>query len=122
MVSRIWPALPDSQLLFRIHRNASSRHAKTGVPKLKAFFRREVELGLSLFLSREAALLSGLDVSGGMCSVTVGQVRSCPSGVALIQDAEDHAEVRNVPLKGDDEPRALEIADYFVRVAVDVPL
>jgi hypothetical protein len=122
MISRIWSPLPDQQLLFRVHRNASSRNPKTGKAKPKAFFRREGELGLSVFLSREAALLSGMDVTGGMCSVSVRHVRHCRLGVALIQDREDHAELRNVPLRLEDEQRALDIANYLAEIADDVPV
>lgn len=121
MVSQIWPILPDGQLLFRVHRNESSRNSKTGKPKPKTFYRRESEFGLSVFLSREAALLSGLDVAG-LCSFTKGDLFKCPHPLVLIQDAPDHAQIFGVPLKTEDQQKMLDIADYLVRVSEDVPL
>ena len=122
---RIWPPLPSTQRLFRVHRNASSRNPKTGKPKPKTFYRRKTELGLSVFLSKEAALLAGLDVAG-LCTFTVEQIYNCPQGLVLVQESVDHAEIRAVPLIADDSPedtqRALDIADYLGTVAEDVPI
>ena len=82
-------------------------------------------MGLSVFLSKEAALLAGLDVAG-LCTFTAEQVHNCPYGLVLVQESIDHAEIRAVPLIADDNPedtqRALDIADYLVAVAEDVPL
>jgi hypothetical protein len=119
VITRIWPCLSSTQQLFRVHRNDSSRNPKTGKPKLKTFFVRANEVGLSVYLSKEAALLCGLDVAG-ICTVTAGQVYSFD--LALIRDTKDHAEIRPVPQRTDDERRALDIADYLVRVAEDVPI
>jgi hypothetical protein len=75
-----------------------------------------------VFLSKEAAQLSGLDLSGGICALTLGEMRACPDELTLVQDSADHAEIRGVPLKSEDEGRALGIADYLVRIAADIPL
>jgi hypothetical protein len=121
VVSQIWPALPDDQLLFRAHRNESSRNSKTGKPKPKTFFRRATEFGLSVYFSRESALLSGLDIAG-LCCFRKADLLSSPHPLALIQDASDHAQILGVPLKSEDEQKMLDIADHLVRLSEDVPL
>ncbi|MGA2592520.1 MAG: hypothetical protein ABSH32_21630 [Bryobacteraceae bacterium] len=76
---------------------------------------------MSVFLSIESVLLAGLDVAG-ICMLTAGHVYDCPYGLTLVQDSEDHAEIMGVPLRAEDEKRAMDIADYLVKVAEDVPL
>jgi hypothetical protein len=120
VVSRIWQPLSPTKSLFRAYRNESARNSKTGKPKLKAFFRREHELGLSVFLSKEAALLA-LNAAG-LCTFLVADVHSCPYGLTLVQESEDHVEIRAVPFRAEDEKRAMDIADYLVSVSIDVPL
>jgi hypothetical protein len=78
-------------------------------------------LGLSVFLSKEASLLSGLEVAG-LCTFTAEDVTKCPYGLVLIRDTQDHAEIRGVPLKDENLQRALDIADYLVEVATDLPM
>jgi hypothetical protein len=66
-------------------------------------------------------MLSGLNIAG-ICMFTAEHVYKCPYGLALSQDSEDHAEITGVPLKDEDEQRALDIAVYLVEISVDVPL
>lgn len=71
-------------------------------------------------MSKEALLLS-LDAAG-VCTFSVADVYNCPYGLALVRQNEDHVEIRGVPLRAEDEKRALDIADYLVGVSTDLPL
>jgi hypothetical protein len=62
-----------------------------------------------------------MDIAG-ICMFTAEHVYNCPHGLVLSQDSEGHAEITGVPLKDEDEQRALDIAVYLVGVSVDVPL
>lgn len=60
-----------------------------------------------------------------MCRLIVGDIVDCPDPLYLIQDAIDHAEIRGVPTRDEDQEKALRIAKYLARIAEhcgDTPL
>jgi len=53
---------------------------------------------------------------------TAEHVYNCPYGLTLAQDSQDHADIMGVPLMTEDQQRAIDIADYLVKVSEDVPI
>jgi hypothetical protein len=74
----------------------------------------------------ESVLLAAMNNIAGVCTFTAEHVYNCPYGLTLVQDSQDHAEIMGVPQLKDASPedtrRALDIADYLVAVAQDVPI
>jgi hypothetical protein len=55
----------------------------------------------------------------------VGIVRKCPAEnpfLDVVQDKVDHANITGVPLMDEDAEKALMIARYLARMAVDHPI
>ncbi len=53
----------------------------------------------------------------GMCLLVVEDVRNSPDPLYLIQDRADHAEIRGVPTRQENQETALRIAKYLARIA-----
>jgi hypothetical protein len=54
-----------------------------------------------------------------MCRLIVRDIVDCPDPLRVVQDAVDHAEIRGVPTRDEDQERALRIAKYLARIAED---
>jgi hypothetical protein len=52
-----------------------------------------------------------------MCRLIVRDIADCPDPLLVIRDAIDHAEIRGIPTRDEDQERALRIAKYLARVA-----
>jgi hypothetical protein len=94
----------------------------------KLFYRKEGEEGLSVSLSK-AGLIAAYPGAAGMCQLLVGSeampgvgVLGCPDPLSVFQDASDHAEIRGVPTRQEDQEKALRTAKYLARIAEDLPL
>ncbi len=95
----------------------------------KTFYRKPEEVGLSIGLSSQG-LLSRYPGAAGMCTLTVGDPKTPGVGILgspldplfIVQDEPDHAEIRGVPTRSEDQERALRIARYLVRIAEHVSL
>src|ERR1700719_2276673 len=124
----VWPPLPPGAIVYRAYPFLDSLNTKTGKPQAKLFYRKQDETGLSVALST-VALLDRYPNAAGMCQLVVGSITSpgigvlgCPDPLSVIQDDVDHAEIRGVPTRGEDQQTALRIAKYLARVADNLPL
>ncbi len=83
--------------------------------KVKLFFRRADETGLSVGLTAQRAVR---DIRPeGLFSIRVGDIRSCEDPLHLAQDEVEHAEIQGMPIYQQDEGLALRIAGHLARHA-----
>jgi hypothetical protein len=88
------------------------------MPKL--FYRKARETGLSVGLSPAGTLLR-YPGAAGMCRLIIRDIVDCPDPLRVVQDAVDHAEIRGVPTRDEDQETALRIAKYLARIAENCP-
>jgi hypothetical protein len=122
-----WPALDPDATVYRAYPFPDSLNPKTGKPVPKLFYRKADELGLSIGLSR-LGLRDRFPGAVGMCKLIVGDVNipdvgilGCIDPLHIVQDEADHAEIRGVPTRVDDQEKALRIAKYLVRISEHCP-
>jgi hypothetical protein len=113
-----YPALASEGQAYRAYPFPDSFNAKTGKPAPKLFYRKVNEEGLSVGLSL-GALKQAYPNAAGACSLIVNDIRACDDELDVIQDAPQHAEIVGVPLRSEDEEKALRIARYLARIAED---
>lgn len=118
-----WAPLPPESQVYRAYPFADSLNAKTGKPLPKLFYRKQNETGLSVGLSREG-LLARYPGAAGMCRLNVGSavtpgvgVLGCSDPLSIVQDDLDHAEIRGIPTRQEDQEKALRTAKYLTRIA-----
>ena len=123
-----WPPLHAESLLYRAYPFPNTLNRNKRKPEPNLFYRRAQETGLSVGLSPEA-VTRRVPRNFGMCRLKVGATTDCGNGVlgcpdplSIVQDAEDHAEIRGRPTRNEDQERALRIAKYLVRICEDSPL
>ncbi len=115
-----WPHLEDGTPIYRAYRNRSDFNRTTCAPQPKVFYRRSTERGLSVGLTKQAAL--SVLRAEGLCQLLVGDVRASLDPLDVIQDGREHAEIVGVRLLDENAEAALRIARYLARVAVNLPL
>jgi len=111
-----YPDLPPSTEVFRAYPFPDSFNSRTGKPIPKLFYRKANETGLSVGLSKEGTLLL-FPGAVGMCRLVVRDITDSPDPLRVVQDAIDHAEIRGVPTRQEDQEKALRIAKYLARIA-----
>jgi hypothetical protein len=110
---------PDADV-YRAYPFPDSYNGRTGKPLPKLFYRKASETGLSVGLSPEGTLLR-YPGAAGMCRLIVRDIADCPDPLRVVQDAIDHAEIRGVPTRDEDQETALRIAKYLSRIADHCP-
>jgi hypothetical protein len=113
-------ALDPALRVFRAYPFPDSLNRSTGKPQPKLFYLKAGESGLSVGLSVESTLLR-YPGAAGMCSLVVGTVKDSPDPLDVVPDATDHAEIRGVPLRSEDQEKAIRIAKYLARIAEHRP-
>lgn len=116
----VYPEIEPSTDVFRAYPFPDSFNSRTGKPMPKLFYRKANEAGLSVALSPTAILLR-YPGAAGMCRLIVRDIVDCPDPLHVVQDAVDHAEIRGVPTRDEDQETALRIAKYLARVAEHCP-
>jgi hypothetical protein len=111
------PLAPEGQV-YRAYPFTDSFNAKTGKPAPKLFYRKLNEEGLSVGLSL-GAIKRAYPNGAGACSLIVNDIRACDDELDVIQDAPEHAEIVGIPLRAEDEEKAIRIARYLARIAED---
>lgn len=124
----IWPPLLPEAIVYRAYPFPDILNSKTNRPLPKLFYRKEHETGLSIGLSK-AGLLARYPRAAGMCQLKVGSpatpgdgVLGCQDPLSIVQDDEDHAEIRGVPTRQEDQEKALRIAKYLERISENSPM
>lgn len=120
----VFPELDPTDEVYRAYPFSDSFNRRTGKPMPKLFYRKAAETGLSVGLSPAGTLLR-YPGAVGMCRLIVRDIVDCPDPLHLVQDAIDHAEIRGVPTRDEDQEKALRIAKYLARIAehcADTPL
>jgi hypothetical protein len=110
----IYPELESAAEVYRAYPFPDSFDGRSGKPKPKLFYRKANETGLSVGLSPAGTLLR-YPGDAGMCRLTVRDIVDCPDALCLVRDTVDHAEIRGVPTRDEDQERALRIAKYLAR-------
>jgi len=111
------PLAPERQV-YRAYPFPDSFSTKTGKPIPKLFYRKTNEEGLSVGLSIDA-IKQIYPYAAGACSLVVNNIRACDDVLDVIQDGPQHAEISGVPLRAEDQEKALRIARYLARIAED---
>jgi hypothetical protein len=114
----VYAELESNAEVYRAYPFPDSFDNRSGKPKPKLFYRKANETGLSLGLSPAGTLLR-YPGAVGMCRLIVRDIIDCPDPLSLVRDAVDHAEIRGVPTRDEDQERALRIAKYLARIAED---
>ena len=114
----VYPELEFTAEVYRGYPFPDSFDSRTGKPKPKLFYRKANEAGLSVGLSPAGTLLR-YPGAVGMCRLIVRDIVDCPDPLRVVQDAVDHAEIRGVPTRDEDQERVLRIAKYLARIAED---
>jgi hypothetical protein len=116
----VYPELEPTAEVFRAYPFPDSFNARTGKPMPKLFYRKASETGLSVGLSPAGTLLR-YPGAAGMCRLIVRDIVDSPDPLRVVQDAIDHAEIRGVPTRDEDQETALRIAKYLARIADHCP-
>jgi hypothetical protein len=111
-----YPDLDPDCAVYRAYPFEDSFNRRTGKPQPKLFYRKASETGLSVGFSKEGILLR-FPGAAGMCRLIVRDITFSPDPLQVIQDAVDHAEIRGVPTRDEDQEKALRIAKYLARVS-----
>jgi len=116
----VYPELEPNAEVYRAYPFSDSYNQRSGKPMPKLFYRKAGESGLSVGLTPEGTLLR-YPRATGMCRLIVGDIVDCPDPLRVVQDAIDHAEIRGVPTRDEDQETALRIAKYLARIADHCP-
>jgi hypothetical protein len=111
------PSLAPERKVYRAYPFSDFFDPKKGKPVPKLFYRKKNELGLSVAFSPEG-ILAVYPGAAGMCCLLLSDIEQCPDQLHLLQDSEDHAEIRGIPTRDEDQEKALRIAKYLARVAI----
>jgi hypothetical protein len=115
-----YAVLASDTEVYRAYPFPDSYNRKTGKVEPKLFYRKQAEEALSVGLSKQA-ILELYSNASGMCSLVIGAVRESPDPLDVVQDTPLHASITGVPLRSEDQERALRIAKYLSRIATHSP-
>jgi hypothetical protein len=116
----VYLPLADDARVYRAYPFSDSLNKKTGRPEPRLFYRKATETALSVGLSKQA-ITDLYPTSVGMCELIIASVRDCPDALDVIQDGDRHGSITGVPLRTEDQLKAIRIAKYLVRIAHHCP-